>query len=311
MKENVYNLFYFVEGEFITHLGVVSHCLDKSDEIKLAHLQKNIHIDCNNCRKFSIPKKYANKTGKMHLEDFNSMMRIGNALDLFEDILIDLKASSAPLSITTPVIEGKAIYDIQSEYDSLSLEEHQGHPKLGAGIMSDYLLEYYNNGVFDISTLLHNDHYIAIKTLFNNRNYLSAMKLLVSFIDTVGYLDNGNCKENTFIKWLNDYSELDILNISAEELWELRNSILHMTNLDSRKVMTGKVRRISFMVAQKGKPTFSDHDTTYFNFTDLILVIKNAMNEWLLVYQNDGTKLASFVKRYDRTISDSRFAKLS
>jgi hypothetical protein len=310
VKEAIYNLYYFVEGNFITHIGVVSHDLSGSDKKKLAYLQNNVVIDLPNCRKFSIPNKYADKSGKMRLTDFSSMMRIGDALDLFSDIFCELKAPNEPMSVTTPVVAGEAVYDVQSDYKSLPLGEFQGHPKLGAGIMADYFSEYYKDGNLDISTLLHDDYYIAIKILFNNKNYLSSMKLLVSYIDTVGYLDNGDSKENTFVKWLNDYSSLECLNITAEELWEFRNSILHMTNLDSRKVVSGKIRRISFMVAPKGKNTFSDHDTTYFNFTDLISVIKEAMSKWLQIYQNNRTKLSTFIERYDRAVSDSRFAKL-
>jgi hypothetical protein len=310
MKEIIYNLFYFVEDKYITHIGVVPHELSGSDKDKIAYLQSHVLSDLADCKKFSIPNKYTDKSGKMRYSDFNSMIRVGNVLNVFEDIFIKFNAQKEPLTVSTPVVNGKAIYDIQAEYGSLPLSKHQGHPKLGAGVMDDYLSEYYKNGVLDISTLLHNDHYIAIKLLFNNRNYLSAMKLLVSYIDTVGYLDNGECKENTFTKWLNDYSNLDKLEITADELWEFRNSILHMTNLDSRKVVSGKIRRISFMVASKNKKTFSDHDVTYFNFINLIYVIKEAMMKWLQLYPSDKEKLATFVERYDRAVSDNRFSKL-
>ncbi|MEE8059341.1 MAG: hypothetical protein V3T17_16115 [Pseudomonadales bacterium] len=256
-------------------------------------------------------KRLYNEKNTFTNADMLSLMRLGKALDVFEEILQELRAPAAPLTVLTQVVDGVVRIDIQAGFESLPISQFQDHPLTGAGVMPDYLEEYMVDGALDIGTLLHNDHYIAVKNLFNEKHYLSSMKLMVSFIDTLGYLDSGDIKGNVFVLWLNSYSNISKeLGVTSEELWEFRNSILHMTNLDSRKVKLRKIKRISFMVAPKGIPAKHDHDTTYFNFSDLIFVIQKAIAKWLNTYIIDPTKLASFVKRYDRVISDSRMAKM-
>ncbi|WP_421242920.1 hypothetical protein [Aeromonas enteropelogenes] len=313
MREIVYNIFYFVSNDqkYIMELGVVSHDISGSDEEKLKFLQQNIQSDLLICSRHSVPKGLCDQNGRLSMAHFNGMIRLGKSIELFENIFKYLNAPMNVLYISTPVINNTPQYDIQSDHGVLYLSKHQGHPKLGAGYMSDYLEKYFINGQFNIATLIHDDHYIAIKLLFNNQHYLSSMKLLVSFIDTMGYLDFGEESGNVFILWLKKYATLAELNISEDELWEFRNSILHMTNLDSRKVQQGKVDRISFTIAPAGTKTFSDHDTKYFNFVDLIAELKKAMEKWLNSYTENSEKLVEFVKRYDRIVADGRYAKLS
>lgn len=57
---------------------------------------------------------------------------------------------------------------------------------------------------------------------------------------------------SSFIRWLRDYADLAPLEITAEELWELRNGLLHMSNLNSSQVRSSSVRRISFRVGGAG-----------------------------------------------------------
>lgn len=109
--------------------------------------------------------------------------------------------------------------------------------------MKNYLLEYMKPNGFDLPRLLNDDYFNAIRLLWNNKQYVSVMKLLLSFLDTVAYLDSGDTPGN-FQKWLNNYADITSLDVTADELWELRNSLLHMTNSDSRKVARGEVRRI-------------------------------------------------------------------
>ncbi|EXJ30063.1 hypothetical protein [Vibrio parahaemolyticus] len=311
MNETVFNIFYIVscDQRSIVELGAVAHSLSGSDEDKIRFLQNNVQHDSLSCSRYAVPKSLCDKDGKLSMAQFNSMIRLGRSMELFEDIFKLYKAPASVLYISTPIVDGTPTYDIQSGHGVLYLTDHQGHPKLGAGKMSDYLEQYFVDGQLDIASLIHNDHYIAIKLLFNKQHYLSSMKLLVSFVDTMGYLDFGE-NGNVFILWLRKYAVLADLGITEEELWEFRNSILHMTNLDSRKVKQGKVERISFTISPSGTETFSDHDTKYFNFVDLISVLKKAMEKWLISYVESPQKLVDFVMRYDRVVADSRYAEL-
>lgn len=114
--------------------------------------------------------------------------------------------------------------------------------------MVDYFGKYYNEDGVDFSALINDDFMQPVRILFQAKHYVSASKLPLVAIDSVGYVEYGDIKENTFTKWLNCYCELDKVDVTAEELWEQRNSLLHMSNLGSRKVLSGKTRRLMFYI---------------------------------------------------------------
>lgn len=55
--------------------------------------------------------------------------------------------------------------------------------------MEDYLESYTTSNGFDMPKLLNDDYFNAIKLLFNSDYYVSCIKLIVSFIDTVSYIE--------------------------------------------------------------------------------------------------------------------------
>lgn len=234
------------------------------------------------------------------------MFRQGRQMELFEDIFKRYNASSNPLFCITAIVNGVPQYDLTINGDEpLYMNKYQKHPKLGSGIMSDYLYDYQTPEGIDIPLLLNKDYLEAIKLLYNNQNYVSCMKLLVSFIDTISFLEFGDV-QGSFIKWIDTYTDIERINITSSQLWELRNSILHMSNLDSRKVLNGEVNRISFYIAKKGVILPPENDTTYFNLVEFMNLIMESVENWLHSYNEDVNKRTVFIERYDRIISDAR-----
>jgi hypothetical protein len=181
----------------------------------------------------------------------------------------------------------------------------------GYGRMDDWLVRYTTNRGIDLSGLIHDDYFLAIELTYNAKLYVSAMKLLVCCIDSLAYIEYGN-EPGVFVKWLTAYADLERLGITAEELWELRNGILHMTNINARKVSQRRVRRISFRVGGPADfPRVDQDGIYYFDFYGLIQVFAEAQARWLATYNADRGKFAKFVERYDETISDSRVATTS
>lgn len=113
-----------------------------------------------------------------------------------------------------------------------------------SGAMPDYLQVYLTEGGFDFPQLIQDDYFDAIHLLWNNRKYMSCLKLVFSAIETLGYVEYGPDRNDCFAKWLDDYCDLGKVGVTSDELWELRNSLVHMTNLDSRKVRSGKTHRL-------------------------------------------------------------------
>jgi hypothetical protein len=172
---------------------------------------------------------------------------------------------------------------------------------------TDYFGKYFTSDGFDFPNLIHDDFMKPIKLLFNNEHYVSASKLLMTFIDSVGYVEYGESSKNPFIDWLNNYADLSTVGVTSAELWEQRNSLLHMSNLDSRKVVAGKEKRLFFYIGSlDGPPPIGDETSKCYSFWHLILALGEACENWFKSYDRDRNKISGFIERYDLIASDSR-----
>lgn len=162
----------------------------------------------------------------------------------------------------------------------------------------DYFGKYFTEEAFDFTGLINDDFFQPVRILFNNKHYVSAVKLLLVAVDSMSYVEYGDIKETSFIKWLNEYSDIGKLGVTAEELWEQRNSLLHMSNLDSRKVKSGHHRRLIAYVGELPKGVELDSENTgYYEIYQLLLVIADACGAWLRTYGENRGKIDSFVQR--------------
>lgn len=176
----------------------------------------------------------------------------------------------------------------------------------------DYFGTFFTDKGFDFTGLINADFFQPVRILFQNQHYVSATKLLVVAIDSIAFVEFGEVRgENIFVNWLNKYADLPSIGITPEELWEHRNSLLHMSNLDSRKVLSGKVRRLVAYVGEIPKEVKFDSSTVgYYNLQKLIIAIGHACGKWCHTYDADREKIHSFIERYDLIASDARMFKV-
>jgi hypothetical protein len=172
--------------------------------------------------------------------------------------------------------------------------------------MVDYLSKYMRDDGFDLPALVNDDLIEPVRVLWKAQHYISALKLLLCSIDTMAFLAFGN-QRGAFKRWLTDFAELDSLGVTADELWEHRNGLLHTGGLDSEKVSGGKVSRlIGYIgVLPVGGPTGSA-SAKWFSIHGLIIVAANAFSkniEWL---NNNPNEFEAFLSRYDQIVSDAR-----
>ncbi len=92
----------------------------------------------------------------------------------------------------------------------------------------------------------------------------------------------------------------------------MRNALLHMTNPDSRQVLSGKVRRLNLYVGNlpEGVPT-EDETVKYFSLNNLLDAVIGALHCWFLSFNEDHSKLEELINRYERILSDTRYAVFS
>ncbi|MCS4272469.1 MULTISPECIES: hypothetical protein [Raoultella] len=304
MLEDVYNLFYFASSDDrITHVGIVAHKVNGTDEEKINHLKKHIYSDVAICEHYDVDPSALGEEQFLSNSRFSAMARVGNPLIVFDTALQAKNASRNPLVIYTAIKNGQVQIDASIPADKeVRISDFTANSVPGVKEMPDYLDKYFVNGVLKFKELLVDDHVKPIHLLFKNKHYLSSIKLLMSFIDTIGYLEFGGVNK-AFPKWLDRYCDLTSLEITSGELYELRHSLLHMTNLNSRKVMQGDERRISYSIAPQGTPTRTHSGITFFNYVDFIPLFEEGMNKWIATY--DSEKLTTFVERYDQILREN------
>ncbi|WP_226886081.1 MULTISPECIES: hypothetical protein [Serratia] len=303
MVEEVYNLFYFSPDEkVITHVGIVPHTISGSDDDKLAFLKTHIYADLPSCKYYDVDPRAIGDSEYLTARRFMALARSGEATIVFELALEGVKAPSNPLIIYTAVVAGTIKIDSSTEINKpVRRDDFEANIPPGVKEMPDYLNDYIVDGGFKIKELLVDDHVKPIHLLFNNKHYLSSVKLLMSFIDTLGFLEFGEVNK-AFPMWLDKYCDLSVLQITSSELYELRHSILHMTNLNSRKVVQGVERRISYSIGPLGTPTRTHSGIVFFSYIDFIHLLEAALDKWLATYDND--KVISFIERYDQIVRE-------
>ncbi|MNK11592.1 hypothetical protein D3C87_296350 [compost metagenome] len=300
MTEQIYNIFLFFDTkDLCSVVGYTTHLHDRSDQEGIDLLRARVDADLTTAQKVPLSKPFTRS-------EYNARCRLGEGHYLYDDLFMHLGASASPLFVSTPVLDGDAHLNYSSEHGNLDVNDVSA--KLGEpGVMVDWLRKYTTDEGFNFSQLIHDDYFLAIKLTFNAGLYVSAMKLLVCCIDSLAYIEFGD-ERGAFVKWMEAYCDLAPLGITAPELWELRNGLLHMTNINSSKVRKNQVRRISFRVGDAPEVPRKVGGVYYFDFLGLVQAFAQAQARWIESYNNDRDKFAKFVERYDETVSDSRVA---
>lgn len=291
MEERIYNLFYYVENHKLLSIGVQEHTFSGNDDEKIDYLRSKVNTDYQSCFKANVVSKIlVNKNFHNSAEgDYKLVDPSEINLSYFNGLLGKIGAPKEILHVITPIVDGK--------------------PTVEMATFDHYIKEYTRENEFDFNGLINDDYFDAVRILYNQKKYVSCTKLLVSFIDTISYLEYGD-ESGSFIKWLNSFAQVNSLGITPEQLWEYRNSILHMTNLDSRKTLLGKERRIKFIIAKSGirhlPDGVSNDGCILFNLYDLIIVLAQGVERWVDAMNAQPEKYEIFFKRYDTVLSDRR-----
>lgn len=295
--ERIFNIFIYFQEGVATEYGVRFHRISGSDDEKTAFLLLRVSEDHAIARHFKLARSFTP-------EEWRAALRHGDILQYFEVALTAFRAKESPLYCLTAVVDGLARIDQQIgpepfRGDSVSRVESYG-------AVPDYLVHYTDGGAFRFTELINDDFFKAIKCLYNANLYVSCAKLLMSCVDTMAFVECGDVPGN-FAKWLDDYVDLAQEGITSDELWEFRNSVLHMTNLASRKVLSGKVSPIMPYVGTFDTiPAISPGLPKPFSLYGLIRAVGDGIGKWAEAYNSDRDKLLKFIERYDTTISDSR-----
>lgn len=299
VSERIFNIFIFFESGVAKEYGVYHHSMDGDDITKTSFLSARVSEDQKIARRFLLDRSFTP-------EEWRAAMRYGDVLGYFEEAFKKFRAPASPIFCITCIEEG--IPKIDQQISPGPFRGDMVSEVEGLGAVPDYLVNYTEGNTFLFAELINDDYFKGIRVLFNANLYVSCAKLLMSCIDTLAFVEYGDTPGN-FTKWIDTYVDLSPHGITSEELWEFRNSVLHMTNLSSRKVISGKVSPIvPYVGGPDTMPETKPNMPKPFNLYGLIKTIGKGIGEWGEAYNANPDKLIKFIERYDLTISDSRFA---
>jgi len=263
---------------------------------------------------FPIPNRYQladddngrTYKGFLRLNTYINLFEVGKVYELFIEIFDYYNSPERPLMCISIIKNGSLKIDGELPI----YNDDIAHKKIHIRSTPTYLEQCYDNKEFHVDRLIYDDFLEAIEMLLATQHYIEALKLIISSIDSFAFLELGDVNKN-FNTWINTYFDLDALRVSAEELWELRNSILHMTNFESRNVIGGKVSRLILQISTisnlRPNKTF---DGKYLNIHQFYAETTIAVEKWLASITSNTGKLRSFIDRYDSIVSNSRYTTI-
>lgn len=315
-KETIFNIYPIFQDQHLVKIGFRVHEKSGTDQEKIDFLLSRIEIDRKEMAMIDMPENFKVRlqdgtefNGLTH-ERFNMLLNNGTEGILYEPIFQLFKAPTNPLTISTPIVDGEIKIDRRMEFPTeISAPFTE---QLLEEVPNYYLAEFLTDEGFNLIGLIDKDFFEAIRLLFNNHHFVSTAKLLMSAIDSIAFLEYGDISNKVIFKeWMNEFCDLSNLGITLDELWEYRNSMLHMTNSYSRKVINKKVNSVQFYVSFQDEPDFKgDVETKYFNLKTLISIVSDGVFKWSDSFNTNRDKFRNFVDRYDLITSDSRYNKV-
>ena len=284
MKERIVNIFVYIDRESIRSIGYTEYEMEGTYEELTSYLQSRVDVDHATATRIDLHEEFSPA-------DFRYALRV-NGLQHLIPVVGDVVGDS--VYCITQIIDG-ALGINESVHDP----EHNPVP--------DYLRIYWTSSGFDFGQLMDDDFMDAIKLLWGNKKYISALKLMFIMIDTLGFVAFGPLGD-AFTRWLDKYCDLVSLDVSSAELWELRNSLLHMSNLSSRRVERGSVTRLLPVVTS----IQNDIPVEMGDFKNLHAsrfigdVVPRGIVSWVQSMNGDPEKFMTFVERYDTVVSEAR-----
>lgn len=312
--ETIFNFFSFCDNKIIHKIGYSVHEKDGNDHEKINFLKEKVNDDFQKLKFISIPNTYKVINSKeeeiigIDLETYNTLVYNSTVTFLFEEVFKKFNAGKTPLFVITMVVNGKIKIEGERKIHPEPLVDFTNSIK--EKISNHYFEDYIDESGFHLDKLIEDDFFKAIRLLFKSKYYTSSLKLLMSAIDTVAFLEYGDIPGN-FKKWVNTYCDLKKIDLTSDEIWELRNSLLHMTNTRSRKVEQNIISQLAFYVSSEDiKELISDGYKKYFNLKTLVFVVADGFEKWGKSLNKEPNKFKIFFERYDLIISDTRYRKI-
>ena len=185
MTENAFSIFLYISDNHIHEIGYLCYPITEDETSLCIKMRSNVAVDHTVAQRFPLKVK-------LPFDDFNASTRVGTHLQWFEQIFELENARPDPLVLITNIVDGAPRIDMLTDNGPFSYDSIQGTNLSGPGIMPDYLTKYMTAEGFDIPRLINDDYFLAMKLVFNAKHYISFAKLLLIYIDTIGFVEYGD-----------------------------------------------------------------------------------------------------------------------
>src|ERR1700682_2354831 len=164
MAETVYNLFLIYRGDVCAEVRYVAHDVDWSDQEALDFLLGRVALDLNNSKAIPLTKPFAKA-------EHDARTRLGHGQLLWEEVYMLLEPGQQPLRVITPVVNGIPQVEFKSQLGDPNI--YLREDMTPGTHMDDWILKYMRDGGLQLSQLIHDDYFQAIKMTFNAKLHVS------------------------------------------------------------------------------------------------------------------------------------------
>jgi len=204
MKERIFNIFPIFEGDIYRRIGFRVHEKEGTDEEKTKFLLSRVRKDFTEMAYIDMPDNFKVKLpdgteikGLSH-ESYNTLLHNGTDGILYEPIFQLFDASKRPLSVSTVVVDGEIKIDKSIQFETTPKAPFT--ESLHEEIPNHYLAEFMTKEGFAMNELINKDFFEAIRILFNSKHFVSCLKLLMSTVDSIAFLEFGDVPNQNIFK---------------------------------------------------------------------------------------------------------------
>lgn len=287
--ENIYNLYVFTDGEYVTKIGIKSHTFDEYFEDAKQILLSAINTDLESAIMYSPPKIGESERDFKH-SYLMAMLENDQCIEIFNNIL-SIEYGEYRVSCCISVIQETNI-----ELSGIPLANLRLLNK--PIVKTEYVSARCSTNVYkyEPKLILSRDYFDTIKQLHKSKSYYACFKLILELIDLVAYIQFGK-SDVAFFQWLDTYARWSWPGYSKETFLAFRNSIF-VTNafvVKNDQTITAKIfefNREEKCIAGPGVEFY------YERLNCLIEYMEYAVFDWLEGYSQPDDILM-FIDRYE------------
>ena len=165
--EQIINIFFFGDERLARYIGYRRYQREGTPEDLVRFLKERVDADYTNVTQHLLAET-------VDWAEVPSIVRSGDVWVLLDRCGVN--AGYDEVYCVTYIVNG------QPKFDEI-LDE------FAPDAFPDYLRIYFTDEGFDFIKLINDDFFDSIKLLWNNRKFISALKLMLSTVDTIGFIE--------------------------------------------------------------------------------------------------------------------------